>query len=63
MPSSAPDAQRSWSRSFSRGDKSLTRRTSDALDASIVTWADEPEAVEWRQSEQTRREQTAAINS
>ena len=27
------------------------------LDASIVEWVDEPEALEWRQSQQTRRQQ------
>jgi hypothetical protein len=26
------------------------------LDASIVRWVDEPEALEWRQSQQTRRQ-------
>jgi hypothetical protein len=26
------------------------------LDASIVTWVEEPEALEWRQSETSRRQ-------
>jgi hypothetical protein len=27
-----------------------------AFDASIITWVEEPEALEWRQSETTRRQ-------
>jgi len=37
-------------------------RLSPASGAAIVTWVDEPEAVEWRQSEQTRGQQTGAID-
>lgn len=32
------------------------------LDASIVSWVDEPEALEWRQSETTRRQHGAAAH-
>jgi hypothetical protein len=28
------------------------------LDAPVVRWVDEPEALEWRQSQQTRRQHT-----
>jgi membrane associated rhomboid family serine protease len=50
-------------REFFRARCDEVRDALASLDASIVTWADEPEAVEWRQSEQIRRQETAAIDS
>jgi hypothetical protein len=47
-------------REFFRARPSEVRDILTRLDASIVEWVDEPEALEWRQSQQTRREHTAA---
>ena len=43
-------------REFFRAQPSEVREILARLDASIVTWVDEPEALEWHQSEQTRRQ-------
>ena len=43
-------------REFFRARPSEVREILARLDASIVTWVDEPEALEWHQSEQTRRQ-------
>ncbi len=43
-------------REFFRVHPADVRDVLTRLDASIVTWADEPEALEWRQSEQARRQ-------
>jgi hypothetical protein len=44
-------------REFFRARPAEVRDILTRLDASIITWVDEPEALEWRQSEQTRRQQ------
>lgn len=44
-------------REFFRVAPSEVRKVITRLDASIVSWVDEPEALEWRQSETARREQ------
>jgi hypothetical protein len=44
-------------REFFRARPAEVRDIITRLDASIITWVDEPEALEWRQSEQTRRQQ------
>jgi uncharacterized coiled-coil DUF342 family protein len=44
-------------REFFRARPAEVREILAHLDASIVTWVDEPEALEWRQSEQARRQQ------
>lgn len=46
-------------REFFRARPDEVRDILARLDASIVRWVDEPEALEWRQSEQARRQQTA----
>jgi hypothetical protein len=46
-------------REFFRARPADVRDIITRLDASIVKWVDEPEALEWRQSQQTRRQQTA----
>lgn len=43
-------------REFFRTHPAKVRDILLALDASIVTWVEEPEALEWRQSETTRRD-------
>jgi hypothetical protein len=43
-------------REFFRAHPAEVRDVLAGLDASIVTWVDEPEALEWRQSEQARRD-------
>lgn len=43
-------------REFFRAHPADVRDILTRLDASIVTWVDEPEALEWRQSETVRRE-------
>lgn len=43
-------------REFFRVSPSEVRAILNRLDASIVTWVDEPEALEWRQSETVRRQ-------
>jgi seryl-tRNA synthetase len=44
-------------REFFRAHPTEVRELLARLDASIVTWVDEPEALEWHQSEQARRQQ------
>jgi seryl-tRNA synthetase len=44
-------------REFFRAHPTEVRDILARLDASIVTWVDEPEALEWHQSEQARRQQ------
>jgi len=44
-------------REFFRAHPTEVREILARLDASIVTWVDEPEALEWHQSEQARRQQ------
>jgi hypothetical protein len=44
-------------REFFRARPSDVRDLLTVLDASIVEWVDEPEALEWRQSQQVRRQQ------
>jgi hypothetical protein len=44
-------------REFFRARPAEVRDILARLDASIVKWVDEPEALEWRQSQQTRRQQ------
>ena len=44
-------------REFFRAQPAEVRDILTRLDASIVEWVDEPEALEWRQSQQTRRQQ------
>jgi len=44
-------------REFFRARPSEVRDILTRIDASIVTWVDEPEALEWRQSEQARQNQ------
>jgi len=46
-------------REFFRAKPAEVRDILTRLDASIVEWIDEPEALEWRQSQQARREHTA----
>jgi uncharacterized coiled-coil DUF342 family protein len=45
-------------REFFRARPTDVRDIITRLDASIVEWIDEPEALEWRQSQQVRRNQT-----
>ena len=45
-------------REFFRARPAEVRDILTRLDASIVEWIDEPEALEWRQSQQTRRDHT-----
>ncbi|HEY1703566.1 MAG TPA: DUF4041 domain-containing protein [Trebonia sp.] len=46
-------------REFFRVSPAEVRDVITRLDASIVSWVDEPEALEWRQSQTSRREQTS----
>jgi hypothetical protein len=46
-------------REFFRAHPAEVRDILLRLDASIVQWVDEPEALEWRQSEQARRQPNA----
>jgi hypothetical protein len=46
-------------REFFRAKPAEVRDILIRLDASIVEWIDEPQALEWRQSQQARRELTA----
>jgi hypothetical protein len=48
-------------REFFRARPADVRDILARLDASIVRWVDEPEALEWRQSQQTRRQQDALV--
>jgi hypothetical protein len=52
-------------REFFRTNPTKVRDILLALDASIITWVEEPEAIEWRQSETTRRQlrSAAAVSS
>lgn len=45
-------------REFFRARPAEVRDILTRLDASIIEWIDEPEALEWRQSQQTRRDHT-----
>lgn len=45
-------------REFFRARPAEVRDVVTRLDASIVEWVDEPEALEWRQSQQARRERS-----
>jgi len=45
-------------REFFRAQPAEVRDILTRMDASIVEWVDEPEALEWRQSQQTRRQQS-----
>jgi seryl-tRNA synthetase len=47
-------------REFFRARPAEVRDILTRLDASIVEWVDEPEALEWRQSQKTRREPNTA---
>jgi hypothetical protein len=47
-------------REFFRAHPAEVRDLLVRLDASIITWVDEPEALEWRQSETARRQSQAA---
>jgi hypothetical protein len=48
-------------REFFRARPAEVRDILARLDASIVRWVDEPEALEWRQSQQARRQQDAPV--
>jgi Domain of unknown function (DUF4041)/T5orf172 domain/Protein of unknown function (DUF2510) len=48
-------------REFFRARPAEVRDILARLDASVVRWVDEPEALEWRQSEQARRQQDAPV--
>jgi Meiotically up-regulated gene 113 len=48
-------------REFFRGRPAEVRDIITRLDASIVEWIDEPEALEWRQSQQARRHTPQAL--
>lgn len=50
-------------REFFRTTPTKVRDIVLGYDASIITWVEEPEALEWRQSETTRRENLAAAGS
>lgn len=50
-------------REFFRARSDEVRDVLARLDASIVAWVDEPEAVEWRQATGPAASQTAAIDS
>jgi hypothetical protein len=45
-------------REFFRVSPAEVRDILISIDASIVSWIDEPEALEWRQSETARRQLT-----
>lgn len=47
-------------REFFRARPAEVRHLLTRLDASIVEWIDEPEALEWRQSQQVRRQHNAS---
>jgi hypothetical protein len=49
-------------REFFRARPTEVRDILTRLDASIVEWIDEPEALEWRQSLQVRRQQDAPVS-
>lgn len=48
-------------REFFRAKPAEVRDILIRLDASIVEWIDEPEALEWRQSQQARREHATPV--
>ncbi len=50
-------------REFFRARPAEVRDILTRLDASIVEWVDEPEALEWRQSQQTRRQQDTPVSA
>jgi seryl-tRNA synthetase len=50
-------------REFFRARPSEVRDILTRLDASIVEWVDEPEALEWRQSQQARRQSSSPASS
>jgi hypothetical protein len=50
-------------REFFRARPAKVRDILTRLNASITTWIDESEALEWRQSEQTRRRQNTPTPS
>ncbi len=45
-------------REFFRARPDEVREILARLDASIIKWVDEPEALEWRQSQKARRPET-----
>lgn len=49
-------------REFFRAQPAEVRDLLVRLDASIITWVDEPEALEWRQSETARRQGQGTVN-
>lgn len=48
-------------REFFRARPDEVREILTRLDASIIKWVDEPEALEWRQSQQARRPETESM--
>jgi len=49
-------------REFFRARPTEVRDILTRLDASFVEWVDEPEALEWRQSQQERRQRDAVAS-